>query len=220
MDKKLIIANWKSHKTLSEAEEFIVSISRSINRINLENKEIVVAPSFHLLPICKSLIEKYNLPIKLSAQNLSPFPEGAFTGEVNASQIKDLCGMTIIGHSERRELFNENEDVLSKKVIEAKNNRLEIVYCIQNESQKIPSSVDIVAYEPPTAIGTGTPDDPSHTGKVFKSVKENFSGKILYGGSIKSDNVRDYIHIDSCGGLLVGGASLEADSFISLLSQW
>lgn len=220
MDKKLIIANWKSHKKISEAEEFIISISKDINRINLENKEIVIAPSYHLLYVCKNLIEKYNLPIELSAQDVSPFPQGAFTGEVSAAQIKDICKMTIIGHSERRELFSESDEILLKKVNEAKAIGLKMVYCIQNESQKIPTGVDTVAYEPPTAIGTGAPDDPSHIERVFRIVKENFSGRVLYGGSIEPDNVRNYIHIDACDGLLVGGASLDADSFISLLSQW
>lgn len=220
MDKKIIIANWKSYKNVDEAKSFIENISQNINKINLDNKEIIIAPSFQLLYICKNQIEKFNLQIALSSQNVSAFGEGAFTGEVSALQVKDLADYAIIGHSERRELLNEDDEILSKKVNEAKKANLKIIYCIQNSSQKIPNGVEIVAYEPPTAIGSGNPDDPSHIESVFEEVKSRFDGKILYGGSVDTDNVRNFIYIKHCSGLLVGGASLEAESFLSLISQW
>lgn len=220
MDKKIIIANWKSHKGLSEAQAFIENISKSINKINLENKEIIIAPSFPLLEKCKTLIEKHNLEIYLSAQDISAFGEGAFTGEVNSKQIKELAEYVIIGHSERRELLNEDDEILAKKVIEAKKSDLKIIYCIQNSSQKIPSGAEIVAYEPPTAIGSGSPDNPTHIESVFKEITIKFSGRILYGGSVDEKNVRNFIYINNCSGLLVGGASLEPESFTTLISQW
>jgi len=220
MDKKIIIANWKSNKNTAQAEEFIRLFSENINRLNLDNKQIILAPSYSLLYTCKTLIDKYNLPVSLCAQDVSSFPEGAYTGAVNAKQIKEFADYTIIGHSERRDYFSESDDVLFKKVNEAKDNDLKIIYCIQNENQKIPSGVAMVAFEPPTAIGTNNPDDPKHIEEVFSQVSKSYSGKILYGGSIKADNVRNYIHIASCSGLLVGGASLEADSFIDLIKEW
>ena len=220
MDKKIIIANWKSNKNINDAENFITSFAQNINRINLDNKQIIIAPSYQLLFSCKSLIEKYNLPISLAAQNISAFGQGAFTGEVNASQIKELSDFVIIGHSERRELLSENDDILFKKVSEAKNNNLKVIYCVQNSSQKIPNGVDIVAYEPPSAIGSGEPDDPSHIEEVFNEISKTFSGKILCGGSVNKENVRNFIYINSCAGLLIGGASLETDSFVQMLLQW
>lgn len=220
MDKKLIIANWKSHKDTKDAEAFILKLSKNINRINLDNKEIIIAPSFQLLSICSNLIEKYNLPVKLSSQNISSFEEGAFTGEVNAKQVKEFADYTLVGHSERRNYLGEKEESLFKKVKQAMKNKLKVIYCVQDPTQKIPTSVDIVAYEPPSAIGSGDPDDPSHIEKVFDKLSTKFKGKMLYGGSVDEKNVRNFIYIDSCSGLLIGGASLEADSFIGILSQW
>ena len=126
----------------------------------------------------------------------------------------------LYGNKATFSIFNEDENTLLKKIKEATDNGLKIVYCIQNETQKIPKEVKIAAYEPISAIGTGSPDDPEHIEKVFDELKKGFDGRILYGGSVNSENVRDYIYIKNCGGLLVGGASLEINSFISLLSQW
>ena len=220
MDKKIIIANWKSNKVGSEAHIFLEGLLKEINKLNLGNKQIILAPSFQLISHCKEFIDKYNLPVRLSAQNVSTFGQGAFTGEVNADQVKEFCEDVIIGHSERRTLLNESDDALVKKVNEAKKSGLRVIYCVQNSSQKIPTGVDIVAYEPPSAIGSGEPDSPANVEKVFNEIKERFDGKVLYGGSITAQNVRDYIHIKSCGGLLVGGVSLKIESFIDLLSQW
>lgn len=220
MDKKIIIANWKSHKTKEEAQDFIASLSRSINKINLDNKRIIIAPPFQLLESCRKEIEKYNLPINLSSQDVSAFGEGAFTGEVNAKQIKEFADFVIIGHSERRNNLGEDDKILEDKSKEAKKNNLGIIYCVQNSEQKIPHDVDMVAYEPPSAIGSGHPDDPSHIEAVFKEVSKNYKGKILYGGSVDESNVREFIYIENCSGLLVGGASLESETFVKLLSQW
>ncbi len=220
MEKKLIIANWKSNKNTVEVHEFFTVFSERILELNLENKELVIAPSFQLLSLCKELIQLHALPIKLSAQNISAFGVGPFTGEISAFQVREFCDMTIIGHSERRDLLSEHNETLQKKAQEARSNNLEVVYCVQNEAQIIPEGVQCVAYEPPTAIGSGTPAEPDHVEAVFGDIQKKFSGKILYGGSVKPENVRDYIHIASCNGLLIGGASLDANTLGDLLLQW
>lgn len=220
MDKKLIIANWKSHKNIYDARIFMEIFSSNMGNLNISNKEIVLAPSFNLLSEVKDLAEKFDLPVSLSAQNISSFPQGAYTGEVSADQLRDLVEWTIIGHSERREYFKEDDEILQQKTNEAIKAGLNIIYCIQNSSQKIPEGVQAVAYEPPNAIGSGVPDSPLHVEKVFEEIKNSFSGKVLYGGSVDKKNVRDYIHINNCDGLLVGGASLDPNSMIELLSQW
>lgn len=221
MDKKLYIANWKSHKTEEDALSFFKAFEAKISEVNLDNKEIVIAPPTTLLMKCKYLIEKGNLPIKLAAQNVSSFPEGAYTGEISAKQVKEFADYVIIGHSERRKYQHENEADLENKSREAIDQGLIIIQCIQDENSSVHSGVKIVAYEPPSAIGSGNPDDPKHIQEVFEKIgKDNPEVTLLYGGSVNSDTLKSFIEVDKLGGFLIGGASLEAEAFISLLSQW
>lgn len=219
MDKKIYIANWKSHKTKEEANTFFISLKDKMEKIDLSGKEIVIAPPFTLLSQCRYLIEKYNLPVKLAAQNVSPFPPGAYTGEINAKQIKEFAEYVIIGHSERRRYFHETEAELENKIREANEAGLQIVQCVQDENGIVHKGVKIIAYEPPSAIGSGNPDDPEHISYVFKSLSaDNSDVLVLYGGSISPDNIKNYLDIERLSGFLIGGASLEVDSFISLLN--
>ena len=109
MDKKLFIANWKSHKTKEEAVKFFEYVRDNIAHIDLSNKEIIIAPPFTLLAKAKYLIDEYKLPIKLASQNVSSFPEGAYTGEISARQVKEFADYVIVGHSERRKYLHESE---------------------------------------------------------------------------------------------------------------
>lgn len=224
MDKKLFVANWKSHKNKQETLKFFERLKERISSVNLSNKEIVIAPSFTLLMKCRYLIDQDNLPIKLAAQNVSPFPEGAYTGEVNAKQVRELCEYVIVGHSERKKYFHESESEIENKIAQAKEAGLGVIQCIQDEKSRLHRDADIIAFEPPNSIstfGVGEADSPEDIGRVFESVKEELAGRrILYGGSVDKANVTTYAKIDNCGGFLIGGASLEADSFIDLLSQW
>ena len=219
MDKKLFIANWKSHKTKEEAISFFESLKDQIGKIDLSSKEIIIAPPFTLLAKCHYLIDEYKLPILLSAQNVSSFPEGAYTGEINAKQIKEFVQYVIIGHSERKRYLHETENDLENKIREATTEGLKVIQCIQDENAVVHKGAEIVAYEPPSAIGSGNPDNPEHVDEVFKKVMaDNPNVKILYGGSINENTYKQFLEIESLGGFLIGGASLETDSFISLLS--
>lgn len=224
MDKKLFIANWKSHKTAGEALKFLEYVRDNITQINLSDKEIIIAPSFTLLPSCREFINSNSLPVKLSAQNVSSFQEGAYTGEVNAKQIREFADYVIVGHSERRKYMHENESDIDNKVRESKEAGIIVVQCIQDENSQLHKDTDIIAFEPPNAIstfGVGEAEDPKDMERVFASVADQLRGrKILYGGSVDSANIASYAQINSCGGFLVGGASLEPESFISLLTQW
>lgn len=217
--KKLFIANWKSHKTKEEAEKFFDYLKDNISQVDLSNKEIIVAPPFTLLAKARYLVDKNNLPVRLASQNVSPFPQGAYTGEINASQVKEFAQYVIIGHSERRKYMHETEADIENKVREANEKGLMVIQCIQDEMGVVHDGVTIVAYEPPSAIGTGNPDDPKHISEVFEKITENKSNlKVLYGGSVTPQNLSDFLSIEKLGGFLIGGASLEAESFLSLLS--
>jgi len=224
MDKKLFVANWKSHKTKEETIKFFEFVRDNISHIDLTNKEIIIAPPFTLLEKARYLIDEYKLPVQLAAQNVSSFPEGAYTGEISAKQVREFAYYTIVGHSERKRYLHESESEIENKIKEAKEVGLVVIQCIQDENSQLHKDADIIAFEPPNAIstfGVGEADDPKDIERVFSKLSEELSGRtILYGGSVDEKNVKSYSQIQTCGGFLIGGASLEAESFIELLSQW
>ena len=206
-----IIANWKSNKTELEAKEWFTEIS------NIGTKEIIICPSFTLLPIVKSSIIDYELPFKVGAQDISSFDEGSSTGEVNGRQIKEFADYVIIGHSERRSL-GETDEKFKKKVLMAEKYNLTPIFCIQNENTQIPDGVVIAAYEPIFAIGTGNADTPENADNIAKMVKEQKGVQyVLYGGSVTSGNVKSFTQMPSIDGVLVGGASLDFLEFSKII---
>ena len=221
MKKIFIVANWKSNKTVSEATDWLQKVS-SIKQQATSNTEIIICPPFTLLHLF--LTTKYQLPttFKLGAQDVSPFPDGAYTGEVSARMLKDL-GVTyvMIGHSERRKYFNENDQVLANKVREALDNNLIPIFCVQGKTTPVPDGVNIILYEPLTAIGTGEADSPQDANEVAKVLKE-ISGRetmILYGGSVTPENVVDFCRQEFIEGVGVGGASLDPLKFIQIIDN-
>ena len=212
--KPLIIANWKCNPaTLKEAQELFNGIKKDI-----ENKNVVICPPSIFLPslICEG--------IKFGAQNCFWEEKGAYTGEISPQMIKSVgCEYVIIGHSERRKIFNESNKDIRKKVERAKGAGLIPIVCIgeskdQNTFEIIEEQIKdidkdvILAYEPLWAIGTG---ENAPIDKV-KEVRE-FLGdrKVLYGGSVNFQNAKDYLEITD--GLLIGGASLNADEFLEII---
>jgi len=219
MDTKYFIANWKSNKNKADALEFLSIIKEGIGSMDLANKMVIVAPPFTLLDICRQYIDENNLPLKLASQNVSSFPKGAYTGEVNASQLKEFVDFVIVGHSERLKYMHESDMDIENKVREASQEGLRIIQCIQDEYSRVHKGAEIIAYEPPSAIGSGTPDDPEHIAQVFKVITEQNSGvSVLYGGSVKPENISQFMSIEKLSGFLIGGASLEASTFLSLLN--
>lgn len=222
MDKQYYIANWKSNKTESEVEVFFSYLHEHLRTVSLENKELIVAPPFSLLSKCRDLIKKYSLPIELAAQNVSSFPEGAYTGEVNAKQVKEYAKFVIIGHSERKKYQHETESEIENKISESNDQHLTVIQCIQDERSQIHKGASIIAYEPPSAIstfGVGEPESAEDIREVFRSLNGRLNGRpILYGGSVNAGNILEYNKIEICNGYLIGGSSLKPDSFISLLS--
>ncbi len=217
MKKLFIIANWKANKTSEEVEDWMQVFSKEYK--NAENEEIIICPSFVHLSKVKQLIDEKNLSPAVGAQDISPFPPGAYTGEVSGAQLKEYAGYVVIGHSERRAHFGESEELLAKKVAKAIEYNLTPIFCVQDENTPIPDRVSIIAYEPVSAIGTGNADTPENANKVAKEIKEKkpFVKCVLYGGSVTKKNVGLFTEEEFIDGVLVGKASLDPSEFCSII---
>src|SRR3989344_4485374 len=211
MKKLFIVANWKSNKTTFEAIQWLKKFTVASSQ--LTDKEIIICASFTLLPDMKKTITELKLPIKLGAQDVSPYDEGAYTGGVNGKQIKEFADYVLIGHIERREKFGEDDGVLEKKVTMAIKYDITPIFCIQKENSFIPATVKIVAYDPAFAIGTGKPDTAENANKIAHQVKTNGIDFVIYGGSVTSENVNNYTQASHLDGVLPGKASLDPAEF-------
>lgn len=247
MRTPIIAANWKMHKTTHEAEEFL---SKFLLSKTLSKKvEVIICPPFTSLQLASEKLRGTN--IALGAQNMYPEEKGAFTGEISPLMLKDLnCRYVILGHSERRHIFHETNELVNRKIKAALKNQLIPILCVgetltekkagQTEAicqQQILRSLAglpeeevsgiVIAYEPVWAIGTGvnaTADDAEKTISYIRSVlKEAFSEKagqdvrILYGGSVNPENIHYFMEQNNIDGALVGGASLESESFLQII---
>lgn len=218
MEKTYIVANWKSNKTESDALTWLTDFGETTFP---ENKVIAVCPSFSVLSAVSRKVEEKQLPLMVGAQNISPFEEGAYTGEQNGGQLKEFVTLVIIGHSERRNHFHETDDEIAQKVNQALAHNLIPLLCIQDRNTPVPQGVEMVAYEPISAIGTGHPDTPEDAEAVAKAIKEQnpHVSVILYGGSVTADDVNSFTRCESISGVLVGKASLDPQSFQKIIEN-
>lgn len=220
MKKLLILGNWKSNKGVTDAIAWFAQIMHIQDALGNE-KTAVLFPSFPLLFFAKQQIAEKSLPLYLGAQNISPFPKGAYTGEVAAAQIKEFADYVLIGHSERRQYFHETDEVLAQKTELAVQAGLQVVYCVQNEETIVPKNAKIVAYEPVSAIGTGHPDTPEAAATVAHLIKKANPqvGQVVYGGSVTSRNVASFTQMEHIDGVLPGGASLDPHEFLTIIKN-
>lgn len=219
MKPLLIVANFKSHFTKPEAEKWLSEITNHKSQItNHSDKKVVVCPSFTLLQTFNEYIKEHDLPLEIGAQNVSRLPPGAYTGEVNAEQIKEFADYVIIGHSERRKNFSEDESVIEEKIKMAKDYGLTSILCVRNENDRVYSDISIVVYEPIFAIGTGNPDTPENAEKVAEKIKEKVD-YVLYGGSVTGDNVKSFTRVENIDGVLVGHESLDPFEFLNIVKN-
>ena len=230
-----VIANWKMHGYKDDYLHWYKNLSKTANE-NLFD-DLGIAPPFTLLDECKTHQSK----IKLGAQNISHLPEGPVTGEISAAMIKNSgADFVILGHSERRELHTETEEVIKSKILEASNHNIHPVLCIGEPketyaakktedflySQLQGSLNDLkninlsIAYEPIWAIGTGDVAKPSDINKIHSIIKEICSREfdvklenIIYGGSVNDQNSKEIFEQEHVNGALIGGASLDGHSF-------
>ena len=214
-----IIANWKSNKTIAEALDWISQVGPKIPK--KDNLKIVVCPTFSCLSEVKKAITVGNYPLMVGSQDLSPYDMGAYTGEEAAFLLKDLVNFSILGHSERRENFKEDDEMVVKKVEQALQNNITPLVCVQSAETPIPDGCKLVAYEPVFAIGTGNPDTPENANKVAGFLKEKYGQnlEVIYGGSVVAQNVRVFVMQENISGVLPGKASLDPQEFIRLIKE-
>lgn len=212
-----IIANWKSNKTIAEALDWVSQVGPQIPK--RENLKVVVCPTFSALSEVKKAITVGNFPLMVGAQDLSPFGNGAYTGEESAIILKQFVDLSIMGHSERRQNFNESDEMVAKKVEQALQNSIIPLVCVQSKETPVPEGCKLIAYEPIFAIGTGNPDTPENARQVAQSFKDKRDLEVLYGGSVTSENIKNFISQSEISGVLIGKASLDDQEFIKMVKE-
>jgi triosephosphate isomerase (TIM) len=220
MKKLFIVANWKSNKTRLEAREWLQQFVKK-DFVVPDAKEVIICPPYHLLFFIKDYLLEHIAEIQIGAQDVSPYAAGAYTGEVHAAQLEESAAYAIIGHSERRKYFSETDEMLLAKTTMAVASEVTPVYCVQGKETPIPDAVTIVAYEPVAAIGTGHADTPEDAQAVANDIKQNHPQvtAVLYGGSVTPENVNSFTSLPDIDGVLVGGASLDAEKFMQIIEK-
>lgn len=250
MRKKLICANWKMHKTPDEAELYLrAMIDWSISFKSNHESEVVIFPSQLCLETTSRILKDQK--VQWGAQNIYSEVQGAFTGETSPKVLAQLGAQwALIGHSERRQIFKETDEMIAKKVAAAQSLQLSPLLCIGETLQqreygqtfsileqqlaeglrlRKPGQSFSIAYEPVWAIGTGKVAQPQEAQDAHRMIRnwllKNCGGEvalttsILYGGSVKPDSAAQLNQQPDIDGFLVGGAALEADSFISIITN-
>ena len=246
--RKMIAGNWKMHKTVSEAvalaEDIVMETNGTLN-------EVVIFPPFTALETVADAIDGKH--VGYGAQDLHWEDKGAFTGAVSGAMIADICAeYVLVGHSERRTIFGENEKIVASKIIAAYRNGLKPVLCVgenlaEREAGKTARKINmqlksalrvisaedaenlVVAYEPIWAIGSGKAATPEDALEVCTLIREKIGKiftpdiarkvRILYGGSVNEKNAASF-NLSGIDGVLVGGASLKADTFAAIVRSF
>jgi triosephosphate isomerase len=224
----LIAGNWKMFKGPAETAEFCVGLREA----DLEGVDVVVCPPFVSLAVAVQLLA--GTEIAVAAQNVHSEPEGAFTGEISAGMLRELGVYgAIVGHSERRQFFGETDDSVAQRTKAALDAGLFVIACIgETEAERESGATEdvlrrqvsvleaddnlVVAYEPVWAIGTGKTATPELAQEAHAFVKSLLDVPVLYGGSVKPDNAAELLSQPSVDGALVGGASLDLESFLAI----
>jgi len=211
----LIVANLKANKTWDEVQDWLREVGPEAKDFK---GTVVFCPSFPFLASSQEIIKEKKYNIKLGVQDISFFDQGPYTGEVAATQLAGLASYALVGHSERRQNFNEDAARLQNKLVNAQKASISAILCVQSENTPILNDVAIVAYEPTFAIGSGNPDTLTHIELIAKRIKDKGPYHVLYGGSVSKDNVGGIMLLGVIDGVLVGAShSLDPLKFTSIL---
>ena len=224
----IIAANLKTNLTRRATHTYIEELQECVQK---SAQEIIVFPA-------TSSLDSYDTDVIIGAQNAYPVEKGAFTGEIGLEQLEEFEIKTIlIGHSERRHILGESQEFIAKKFNFFKDQGFKIVYCvgepleirerskeemltyIHNQYEGIDTNYEnlIVAYEPVWAIGSGKIPTLEDIKDIHNELKKKSSAPLLYGGSVKVNNVKDILNVENVDGVLVGSAALYSDHFCSMI---
>lgn len=220
----IIAANFKTNKTRKETIDYL----NELKKIDLKNITVRVFP-----PSTAFIEDEF-----IGAQNAYPIINGAFTGEIGLEQLNEFnINKILIGHSERRLILNEFQEFIAKKFEFFKKHNFEIIYCIGETIEIRKKGIDevikylkkelegidleyeklIVAYEPVWAIGRGVSASIDEIEEIHKEIKSIINRPLLYGGSVKVENIKEILQIKNVDGVLVGSASLDVNNFIKMI---
>ncbi len=226
----LIAGNWKMYKGQAETAEYCVELKRAL--AELDGVDVAVCPPFASLAVAVQILA--GTEIAVAAQNVHWEPEGAFTGEISAPMLLELGVYgAIVGHSERRQYFGETDETTAKRARAALDAGLSVIACVgETAAEREAGETEdvlrrqvavleaednlVVAYEPVWAVGTGNTATPEIAQEAHALIKSLVDVPVLYGGSVKPENAADILAQPAVDGALVGGASLDVESFASI----
>ena len=251
MRRKFIGGNWKMNKTPDQAKEFVISFVEKIKTIEGNSVDIALFPPFLALSVVKEYSGESRLIV--GAQNMHYKDSGAFTGEISPVMLNSVgVNWVILGHSERRHIFRESNELINLKVKAALEHNFHVILCVgETEEERLTSKhydvikeqlesdladIDakginniVVAYEPVWAIGTGKTATPEDAEEMHRYIRRLFEGmynsdiadkvRIIYGGSVKPANAKSLLVKEDIDGALVGGASLNPQSFFEIINS-
>ncbi|MGV6829876.1 MAG: triose-phosphate isomerase [Flavobacteriales bacterium] len=249
MRKNIVAGNWKMNNDLAATKTLVSELK---NLVRTSNAEVMIAPTF--VNLLEAFRDLKTIDIEVIAQNMHFAENGAFTGEISAKMLKSVGVNTVIlGHSERREYFCEDDAFLKLKVETALENKMRVIFCfgekledrksgnhqnivenqIKNALFHLPAeswSSLVLAYEPVWAIGTGETATPKQAQEMHAFIRNLISKQynnsianqvsILYGGSVKPNNAKEIFKNPDVDGGLIGGAALNAESFMAIVNAF
>jgi triosephosphate isomerase (TIM) len=226
----LIAGNWKMYKTAAETGEFCRALREAVSA--LEGVEVAVCPPYTALAAAVQALA--DTEIAVAAQNVHWEAEGAYTGEISPQMLLELGVYgAIVGHSERRQYFGETDESVGRRAAAALEAGLSVIACVgeleeereRGETEDVlrrqlapldPHDNLVVAYEPVWAIGTGKTATPELAQEAHAFVKSLLEVPVLYGGSVKPENAEELLAQPDVDGALVGGGSLDVESFVAI----
>jgi len=228
----IIASNFKTNYTRGSAKAFIKEIQAFASKTKSEQQVRIFAPF--------TALDRFDevSTLKVGAQNFYPVQNGSYTGEIGFEQLEEFGIETVlIGHSERRHILKESQSFIASKYDFAKAREVEIIYCIGEPAEIRVQGIEavmsylweqfegidinydklVIAYEPVWAIGTGLTASLEDIEEVLTRLREKLGAPLLYGGSVKVDNIETILHVNACDGVLVGTASWNEKAFCEMI---